>query len=223
VGDSSRLAAALAVRWTLLMRDLGIHDPQADRSAAVRTTVLRAYADPRRGYHDLRHLTEVLDHVDELSAAARDADAVRLAAWFHDVVYEAGRAGAADEEASAVLAEQLLPGLGVGPPTVATVARLVRLTATHQPAPSDVDGAVLCDADLAVLARDPDGYASYVAGVRLEHAHVPAEAFRAGRAAVLRSLLDQPRLFRTDTGHDRWEDAARANVSAELASLTGGR
>jgi predicted metal-dependent HD superfamily phosphohydrolase len=220
VGDLSRLRAGLAERWALLMQDLGVEHPGTDRSAAVGARVLDAYADPRRGYHDLRHLAEVLDHVDALAGPTHDVGAVRLAAWFHDAVYEAGRVRGADEEASAVLAEQLLPGLGVATATVAEVARLVRLTASHHPAEGDTDGAVLCDADLAVLARDPAGYSSYVAGVRREYAHVPDEDFRAGRAGVLQALLDQPRLFRTGTGRDRWEEAARSNLAAELARLT---
>ncbi len=99
------------------------------------------------------------------------------------------------------------------------VARLVRLTASHDPAAGDTDGAVLCDADLAVLARDEAGYAQYVAGVRREYGHVPDAAFRAGRAAVLRSLVAQPRLFRTPSGFARWESAARRNVADELAQI----
>src|SRR5207247_5708292 len=136
----------------------------------VLRTLLTAYGDARRGYHDVRHLTEVLDHVDSLADAATSADVVRLAAWFHDAVYDATPG---DEERSAELAEALLPPLGVTGGLVAEVARLARLTASHEPEPGDADGAVLCDADLAVLARDSDGYADYVAGVRAEYSHVP--------------------------------------------------
>ena len=56
--------------------------------------------------------------------------------------------------------------------------------------------------------------------MRKEYAQVPDPAFRAGRAQVLRGLLAQQVLFRTETGHARWELAARANVEAELARLT---
>lgn len=182
--------------------------------------LLAAYGDRARGYHDRRHLAEVLDHVDELAAEAVDLDAVRLAAWFHDAVYAAGGTPGADEEASAALAQKRLDALGVAPATVAEVVRLVLVTATHQPADGDRDGAVLCDADLAVLARDPAGYADYVAGVRHEYAHVPDALFRAGRAAVLRDLAAAPTLFRTELGGQRWEEAARHNLATELADLT---
>ena len=63
-----------------------------------------AYGDSTRGYHDLLHLAEVLEHVDELMADDDPSrEAVLLAAWFHDAVYD-GRAD--DEERSAQLAER---------------------------------------------------------------------------------------------------------------------
>ena len=177
-----------------------------------------AWGDPRRGYHDLQHLAEVLDHVRELLGLEDPLlETVRLAAWFHDAVYD-GRPD--DEERSARLAEVELTAAGVAPAVVAEVARLVRLTATHRPAVDDRAGGVLCDADLAVLAAGPERYAAYVRGVRREYAHVGDEAFARGRAAVLTDLLATPTLFRTDAARERWEAAARANVEAEVRSLT---
>lgn len=207
--------AALRRRWPL------------SQGYGVRDLLLAAYADPRRGYHDLRHLAEVLDHLDMLlsdlgpadaaDAARIDPLAVRLAAWFHDAVYD----GAPDdEERSARLAEEHLGAAGADPAVVAEVARLVRLTATHDPADGDLAGALLSDADLAVLAAGTGRYAEYVAGVRREYAHVPDEAFARGRAAVLRGLVAAPAVFRTPPGRRLWEERARANVAAELAALT---
>jgi len=180
----------------------------------VRGMLLAAYADPGRGYHDLRHLAEVLEHVEELLAGGQpaDRDAVLLAAWFHDAVY---RGDGQDEERSAALAEEQLAGY----PRVAEVARLVRLTATHRPEDGDADGQVLCDADLAILAAGPERYREYVAGVRREYPHVSEPDFAAGRAAVLRGLLAKPTLFHTQAARERWEERARANVARELEQL----
>lgn len=188
---------------------------------ALRDRLLAAYGEERRGYHDLTHLAEVLDHVATLADVAEDdvdVEAVTLAAWFHDAVYEGT---GDDEERSAALATDELTTAGLEPRLVAEVARLVRLTATHRPAPDDRNGQVLSDADLAVLAADPERYAGYVAGVRAEYAHVAEADFRRGRAAVLRDLLAKPSLFHTAAARDRWEETARANVSRELAGLEG--
>jgi predicted metal-dependent HD superfamily phosphohydrolase len=78
---------------------------------------------------------------------------------------------------------------------------------------------VLCDADLGILAADPDRYAAYTVGVRREYAHVPDADFATGRATVLRALLAKPTLFHTGLARDLWEARARANVEAELARL----
>ena len=198
--------------------DLRDHWPLPGQ-ADLRDRLLTAYAEERRGYHDLTHLAEVLDHVATLAAEADDVEAVVLAAWFHDAVYD----GAGDdEERSAVLAEAELAAAGVDPDRVREVARLVRLTATHRPSRDDRDGQVLSDADLAVLAAGEERYAGYVAGVRAEYAHVPDDDFRRGRAAVLRDLLAKPTLFHTAAARDLWEDRARANVTRELAGLEHG-
>lgn len=167
----------------------------------------------RSGYHDLLHLTEVLDRLDLLATAgaAFDPTTVALAAWFHDAVYE----GAGDdEERSAQWAERALPTTYAG-----EVARLVRMTAHHRPADDDASGCALSDADLGILAAPRERYDTYVEGVRADFAHVSDADFRAGRAAVLRDLAAKPRLFHTPQARDLWETRARANLARELAEL----
>ena len=180
--------------------------------------LLKRWSEPQRRYHTVDHLAAVLDHVDELAEYAADVEAVRLAAWFHDAVYLPDRSE--NEERSARLAERALPEAGVPAERTAEVARLVRLTVTHDPAPGDRNGEVLCDADLAILAAPPSAYAAYTAAVREEYHFVPNDAFRAGRADVLRQLLALPSLFRTPYGREKWEATARYNLSSELEMLS---
>jgi predicted metal-dependent HD superfamily phosphohydrolase len=205
----------LAVDWLALGRRIGARDDVAGAGA----NLLGRWAEPHRAYHDLAHLDEVLARVDLLAGEADHADAVRLAAWFHDAVYDPRAAD--NEERSAWLATTVLHRLQVAEPTVALVARLVRVTATHEAADGDRDAAVLCDADLGVLAATPARYSTYVDGVRREYAHVDDATFARGRAAVLRGLVGHETLFRTAYGREHWESAARANLQAELAGLEG--
>jgi predicted metal-dependent HD superfamily phosphohydrolase len=188
--------------------------PLGDDLTDVRDELVAAYATDR-GYHDTRHLAEVLDRLEELGEAGEEFDheAVTLAAWFHDAVYD-GRADA--EERSAEWAGRALAGL----PVAEEVARLVRLTERHLPADDDTNGCVLSDADLAILAATPERYTEYTADVRREYAHVPDDLFRAGRAAVLRDLLAKRSLFHTAHARTYWEARARTNVEAEIRALT---
>ncbi len=190
----------LAARWPL-------PDHHGERDALV-----TAYGDPVRGYHDLLHLTEVLDRIDELTGAgvSGDGPAVRLAAWFHDGVYDGQRG---DEDRSALWAEEVLADTGHAD----EVARLVRLTEHHDPAEDDLPGQVLCDADLAILAAPSERYDAYVTGVRRDYAYVSDTDFALGRTAVLRDLAGRGRLFHTSYAREQWEPAARANLARELA------
>jgi predicted metal-dependent HD superfamily phosphohydrolase len=212
---------ALLAEWCDLLRrcqEPAADDAPAPDPAPYGTDLLGRWAEPQRRYHTLDHLQAVLDHATELMAYADDPDAVALAAWFHDAVYRSDRSE--NEERSAHLAERALPEAGVGAARTAEVARLVRLTVSHDPAEGDHNGEVLCDADLAVLAGDPAAYAAYAAAVRSEYGFVPDDAFRAGRAAVLRQLLGLPALFRTAYGREQWERTARRNLTTELELLT---
>uniref|UniRef100_A0AAU2A337 Metal-dependent HD superfamily phosphohydrolase n=1 Tax=Streptomyces sp. NBC_00093 TaxID=2975649 RepID=A0AAU2A337_9ACTN len=214
---------ALRTRWAQALKSAQAttsHRPPADPTPYA-DNLLTRYQEPQRRYHTLTHLTAVLDHIDVLEQAeagyAPDPGLVRLAAWFHDAVYAPDRSE--NEERSARLAERALPEAGVSATDTAEVARLVRLTVTHAPAPHDHNGQTLCDADLAILAAPQETYAAYTAAVREEYGFVPEDAFREGRAAVLRQLLALPRLFRTPYGAQVWEGPARANVAAELKRL----
>lgn len=174
--ESPHPGGALRDRWreTLLVVRGGAGPdpmPYADN-------LLDRWAEPQRRYHTTAHLAQVLDRVDTLAGHASDPELVRLAVWFHDAVYRPDRSE--NEERSAALAERALPEAGVPDAATAEVARLVRLTVTHDPADGDTNGEVLCDADLAILASAPKEYAAYAAQVREEYGFVPDDAFREG-------------------------------------------
>jgi predicted metal-dependent HD superfamily phosphohydrolase len=216
----------LWARWDWTLATLGLGS--SPHGTQVRDRLLAAYAEPHRRYHDQRHLAEVLTAIDRLAtpeASGAELGVVQLAAWFHDAVYDPRAPAGDNEEASARLAEQLLPELGVAPDLVARVAALVRGTATHTGAADPADeryAALLDDADLAILASAPDRYADYAAAVRAEYAQVPDPAFRAGRREILLGLLDRPRIYRTPAAYDAWESRARTQVSAEVERLGRG-
>jgi predicted metal-dependent HD superfamily phosphohydrolase len=184
-----------------------------------RDDLVARWSEPHRHYHTLDHLAHVLSIVDKHATLADDSEAVRLAAWFHDAVYDPRAAD--NEERSAALAAPALAAAGVPVGRVAEVVRLVRLTAGHAVADGDRNGALLADADLAILAAAPDAYDRYAAAIRREYGHVPDDAFRTGRAAVLRHLLDLPALYRIVPQRAEWTDRAVANVRRELAVLAG--
>lgn len=199
------LKVPLLTRWEAIM-------PGRD---ALFLDLLDRWSEPHRHYHGCTHLLSVLEALDLLTEPAEAPRTVLLAAWFHDAVYR-GAAGR-DEEESALLAEHRLAGAGLPEDEVAEVARLVRVTSDHRPEAGDAAGALLCDADLSILGSGPEEYARYVAAVRKDYAHIGDADFAAGRAAVVRHLLELDPLFHHPRARDLWLDAAHRNLNGELA------
>jgi predicted metal-dependent HD superfamily phosphohydrolase len=202
---SSSLKLPLLTRWNAMLPG---HE-------ALFLDLLDRWGEEHRTYHGRTHLLAVLEALDLLTAPADPPRTVLLAAWFHDAVYN-GIAGQ-DEEESARLAEERLAHAGLPAAEVDEVARLVRMTADHQPEAGDGAAALLSDADLSVLGGDPAAYARYLAAVRQDFAHIGDDDFAAGRAAVVRQLLELDPLFHTQRGRELWLDAARRNLQSELA------
>lgn len=180
-------------------------------------SVLSRYRRADRHYHDRRHVRWVVRHVNELGAHTGDLSAVIAAAFFHDAVHDTTRSD--NEQISAELAERALTELEWPPRRRRHVADMILATVDHAVEHADIDTQVLLAADLAVLAAEPARYGDYVRAVRREYAQVDDRDWRVGRSAVLRRLLDRRHLFAPGLGLGDWEQRARANMAAELATL----
>lgn len=185
--------------------------------------LLARHREKHRRYHTATHVAWVIRHVDELAATepVEHLHEVVAAAFYHDAVYEP--AYPANERASARLARRDLAAIGWDEPAVDRVGSMIEATGHGAATPADASGdtAILLDADLAILGADPAAYSSYVAAVRSEYRHVDDDEWRTGRAGILDGFLARPTIYLTTSGRDRWEDRARANLTAELAELTG--
>jgi predicted metal-dependent HD superfamily phosphohydrolase len=180
-----------------------------------------AYAEPHRRYHNRRHVEACLALLDEWPGIPeRERRLLAWAIWWHDAIYDPR---ASDNEArSAELARRDLPHLGASADDADEVARLIRLTADHVVAEDDRLGAVLVSIDLAILATPPPVYEAYARAVREEYAHVPDDAWRAARAAVLQRFLDAPVIFPHPGFREAHEAQARANLTREMERLGQG-
>ena len=192
---------------------------------ALLDRVIARHRERHRRYHTITHVDWVVRHVEVLAAARDDGtdppidlDAVVAAAVYHDAVYEPRAPMHANERGSARLARRDLASIGWADARCDRVATMIEGTAPHTD-PPDLDTAILFDADLSVLGADPVRYSDYARNVRTEYSFVTDEDWAVGRAEVLRSFLDRASIFSTTTGIERWEEAARANVTAELATL----
>lgn len=209
----------LVSRWSALL-------PHADERQveALGAELLHRWGEEHRDYHGIHHLVSGLGALDALTPpdAPRDCPAggrlERLAYWFHDAVHR--HDPPRDEQASAQLARDRLTGL-LPAAEVDEVARLVLLTINHDPRSYDAPGQRVCDADLASLALDPEGYAASVESLRRERPDLSEPEWEAARIRRTGLLLARATLFTSPVGRG-WEATARTNLADERRRLLAG-
>ncbi len=206
----------------LFVEDCGCQAPMNSAARQVLTQVVAHYNEPHRRYHDLRHVVAVVDRVTALATQpdvtlhAPSVGDLRLAAWFHDVIYDPT---AADNEAqSAAFASASLDRLNISQLRTTSIASLIEMTSSHRPG-SDAE-AILADADLWTLGGPPDQYFDYGSLIRQEYSHVSEEQWQRGRGQFIQTFLTRPHIFHTPMGRRERETQARRNLELELAQLT---
>ena len=180
--------------------------------------LVNAYSKPDRHYHNLNHIDRVLKTIDRFNLELQDPIAVKLAAWFHDFVYDPQ---ASDNEAqSAKLDKKLLAELNISAATIDRTQQLILATQGHQIDPDDPDRCIFLDADLAILGTDPAQYQTYARSIRQEYSWVSDVEYRLGRTRVLKSFLQRDRLYYTDLLFDELDSIARVNMKQEIIFLS---
>ena len=207
----------LPARWSAFAASIGARGG----AAAAYVDLEQRYSGPERSYHTLVHIADCLAELDAVPGLCDRPDAVELALWFHDAVYDPR---ASDNEArSAALLGEWAARLGLDAGLAALASALVIATAhfgaAAGPAWALRDAAAIRDIDLAILGAARERFDAYEADVRREYAFLSDRDWRSGRERVLRMFLDLPRIYLTDAFHDRLETRARDNLAAGLARL----
>ena len=175
------------------------------------------YAEPQRAYHNVQHIQECLNHLDQAQSLADQPAEIEMAIWFHDAIYDSRRTD--NEIRSAGWAQNVLLSRQIAPPKAQRVYELI-LATQHDHKPTTADAALLIDIDLSILGQPPARFALYDQAIRREYDWVPAATFRTRRSAVLQHFLDRPRIYQTDHFYSRFEAQARQNLAQALALLT---
>ena len=87
--------------------------------------------------------------------------------------------------------------------------------------------AILLDADMAVLGKEPTAYQQYAGAIRKEYEYVPRDTYCSKRAEILESFLvsftnKNKYVFSTIYMKDALEQKARDNLKQEIISLRNG-
>lgn len=209
--------AELRPRWVSLCTQLALDPPD---TAQIYADLVEHYTGETRFYHDLQHVADLLGMVDELVDEVDDGVAVRLAIWFHDVVYTTD--GQQDNELlSADYAVREMGKVGVSADLLAKVHALI-LDTKHQKKPATQDGCVVVDADLSTFAVSREQFNRHSADIRREFWHVDPELYCTSRITLLCGMLERDPLYYTKTMRERHEATARANLKHAIGQLKRG-
>ena len=206
-----------ARRWQDLMARLGI---DANPARPVMAELRALYGEAGRHYHTLDHIAALLLLLDAHEHDVTDRDAVELAIFFHDAIYDPARSE--NEAASAALAGKWLTTLKLPVGLVAKVERYILATRHNAGGwlPDDADLALLLDLDLSILAAERPVYAGYAKAIGREYAMFPDDVYRPGRKKVLSAFLARPQIYCTPALRALWEATARDNLAWEVSELS---
>ena len=199
-------------RWTALWKRLGA---RGDASRVYNDLATR-YFEPHRAYHTLEHIGHCLDEFERVRHFATNPDAVELALWYHDAIYDTKTKDS--EERSAVLAVEMVRNASLPDDLGQSVANLITAT-KHTSAPTDPDVQLLVDIDLSILGQSEEKFDEYELQVRKEYEWVAEDAFVAGRSAILKSFLDRSTIYSMQFFRNKYETQARRNIARSLARL----
>lgn len=175
-----------------------------------------------RSFHNCRYLASVFEKLDELEGATSEPENLKLAAALRGAQEEPGWEEAEEQRGPstipALVSLEDLNALGLDEDVVSRISSLVEQLGAHAPKDTDLGARLLVDADLAAFSTSPQKYRDFLANLRLEASHMPEDQFLALRHRILEHLLGQPRIFSTPLASE-WEDSARNNLEAELASI----
>lgn len=186
-------------------------------SQEILEELVKIYSQPHRHYHNLKHIQQILDCLDEVRSQIQNITILQLATWFHDVVYNPRASD--NEEQSIIFTSKTLQKLNLSTESLEKVKTIILLTKTHQYFGCDRDIQTFLDADLSILGSTPLEYQAYMTAVRREYEWVSKQEYCLKRKTILEKILNQKRIYKTDYFYQKLETQARENIEKEIQIL----
>ena len=199
--------------WINLWKRLGL---KGDWQPAYADLVCR-YSESHRFYHDLTHIEHCFLELSKMRNLAADLNAVELALWYHDAIYDVRRND--NEEKSADLAKEFCLRIGLSDAFAKKVRALILSSKHHRGNPGDLDEQIFTDLDLSAWGKSWKEFQKDTKNIRLEYSWVTEAVFRKKRAEILKGFLDRPSIYNTDYFRARYEIQARKNLKRSLTRL----
>lgn len=203
--------------WRAMLQTIDGGRYDNNSSDMVREMLDTYYGEPWRHYHTTEHLNSFQL---ALRALGCYSNAVRIAGYFHDIIWLPGYPQC--EERSAELAEAVLYSIGARIHFVEDVKRLILATKHTGKPPADEAEAQIRDADLWTLGEpEQHKFLKTQREVRDEFAHVPEELYQTTRKRLFQNMFVD-RIYWTPLGRTREAQAVRNLQSVGIELLKPG-
>ena len=173
------------------------------------------YREPHRRYHTSAHVEHCLRCFDLAADRMDEPDAVEMALWFHDAVYDVPTEE--NELRSAELFAARAGGRG-SERFRSKVHRLIMVT-THREPPETLDESFIVDIDLSSFGLPWEEFLRDSLAVREEFPLVPDAEFYPRHRKFVESLVARPAFCFTEFFRNRHEARARKNIERIFARI----
>lgn len=192
-----------------------VHDA-GDDSDVIHRRLVDGYNEPQRHYHTLEHVEHCLRMFDDCRSRLQDPDAVELAVWFHDVVFEPGVCD--NERRSADLYLELSNGVHDDSRRT-LVESLIMATLHDGNSLEHPDAAYMVDIDLSSFGLSWADFLRDSENLRRENATLTDDEYYRKQTRFQHFLLARARFFVSDFFSERFEAQARANLERYFEQL----
>ncbi|MFC4995383.1 hypothetical protein [Rubritalea tangerina] len=199
----------LESRWSLFANRTQLPHPHKMWDA-----IATLHTSPERTYHNIHHVADCLEKFDDWPDKPTDSarDAIELAIWFHDIIYDSRRAD--NEDSSAALLTHFIRGHALETEAIALI-----MATEHKEASGMRSEEIICDIDLSILGATPETYTNYATAIRSEYDWVDPETYQQKRTQVLNNFLQRENIYHTEHGRNAWQAQAQSNLQSEIKQL----
>ncbi|MDD4937871.1 MAG: hypothetical protein PHX34_02520 [Candidatus Shapirobacteria bacterium] len=199
-------------KWQILSRQF-----QPVLNSEIFTDLRQHYNESHRHYHTLSHVNHCLSEFDLVKNQIKNPQAVALAIWFHDYIYDPSQKD--NEEKSAQNAFNTITKNGLSSDFANTVSSLI-LSTKHINPSFNSDEQYLNDIDMTILGQTPDIFNIFDQKIEIEFRQIyPKDVYLGGRIKFFEAVLNRQNIFFTDFFKNKYQDTARQNIQSKKTEL----
>ncbi len=181
--------------------------------------LIQAYREPHRVYHTLKHIENCFAMLQKVRHLVKKPDALALAIWFHDAIYDLS--AVTNEQRSADWFMMETDGLFDDELRRLVYAHIMATLHSGKEIQSH-DSRFMVDIDLSSFGLPWTEFLSDSNRVREERCDISDEEYFTKQYGFHKELLERPRFFRSDYFFHHYEKQARQNLT-EYFSCIGGK